>query len=405
MILRAQWVVPVCGVPIRDGAVEIAGERIARVGRWADLRAAAQGPAVELGPAILTPGVVNPHTHLELTGYAGRLPRGSLWAWFERLLALRSAPGRLEREQQAARAGAWQSLRAGVTCVGDISRVNSSWAALREVPIRKVCFVEVLSLAGDPPRDVDELAAALDAIEATPRLRVGVSPHAPYTVTAETLRGAIALATRRDLPWTMHLAETPEEIAFFRGDPDALPELVRVLCRQRGVVPPARPPGEWLARIADGLRPGLIVHGNYLDDGDARHLAAAGHTLIYCPRSHGFFGHPAYPLRRFRESGVRLLIGTDSLASNESLSILDELRFVRTRVEAPPSPAGLLRMVTLDAAAALGLADEIGSLEAGKQADIAAFPTSSETTDPARALVDQPVAPVAVWVAGRRVVG
>ena len=405
MILRAAWVVPVGSPPIRDGAVTVAGERITGVGPWAAAERGGAARVVDLGDAVLTPGLVNPHTHLELTCYAGRLASGPLWEWFGALLAQRRLAGRLERERRGAHEGAWESLRAGVTCVGDISRTNNSWIALREVPIRKVCFVEVLSLANDPPRDVDELLAAVDAIEPGPRLHVGISPHAPYTVTADTLRGAIELATRRHLPWTMHLAETPEEIAFFRGDPDALPEMIRALCRQRGVVPPGQPPGVWLARITDGLTPGLIVHGNYLDDDDARRLVDSGHTLVYCPRSHRFFGHPSYPLRRFRDAGVRLLVGTDSLASNESLSVLDELHVMHARIDPALSPTDLLRMATLDAAAALGLAGAVGSLEADKQADIAAFPIPPDTADPTRALIEQAPCPVGVWVAGRRVVG
>jgi hypothetical protein len=114
----------------------------------------------DLGQVVLTPGLVNPHTHLELGCYAGRLKPGPFWPWLKQLVELRRAPGQQERERQAAGQGAWASLRAGVTCVGDISRLNVAWHALKEVPIRKVCFVELLTLADGPPRNPQELAAA-----------------------------------------------------------------------------------------------------------------------------------------------------------------------------------------------------------------------------------------------------
>lgn len=455
MILRAAWVLPVVGPPIRDGYVQILDDRIIAVGPSGDLpipqpphghsetwdagregeapaeprltgrvalphRATAnahqaprspsrapRGPdvdvVVDLGDAILTPGLVNPHVHLELTCYAGLLAPGSFWSWLPRLVELRRAPGQVEREQAAVETGAWESLRAGVTCVGDISRRNLAWPVLKRLPIRKVCFVELLTLADHPPRDPDELRRAAAEVAEDALLTVGVSPHTPFTVPAEQVRGAIQLAAELRRRWCTHWAETREECAFLRGQSAALPEYLRALMAQCDVRSPGRSPLDLLETCVAGADPGAVVHANYLERGDAARLAAAGHVLVYCPRAHRFFGHTPHPYRAWQEAGVTVALGTDSAASNENLCLLEEARCVARQTPDPPSAAMLLRMITLDAARALGLADRIGSLELGKQADAAAFPCSPTTDDPIGELVTRAPQPTHVWVAGRQV--
>jgi cytosine/adenosine deaminase-related metal-dependent hydrolase len=403
VILKAAWVVPVSSSPIRAGYVEIAGNRIVGVGAASQLASAAV-PVVDLGPAILTPGLVNPHTHLELGCYAGRLRPTPFWEWIERLIRLRAQPGQREREQPAAVNGAWQSLRAGVTCVGDISRRNCVWPVLKPLPIRKVCFVELLTLADHPPRNPDELRAGVEEVVDDELLTVGVSPHTPYTVPADQVRAAIALANELRRPWTMHLAETREEVAFLRGEKGALSPTIERLLEHYGIRSPRRSPIDLLTQCSGGFRRGSLAHANYVADDEIDRLAEAGHVVIYCPRAHRFFGHTPHPFMKMRAAGLTVALGTDSLASNTSLSLLDELHYVYAQVPNPPSPHELLRMVTLDAAHALDLADHIGSLEAGKYADLAAFPCSPSVDDPIRALVESPVSPSAVWVAGQRVI-
>ncbi|MFQ5807070.1 MAG: amidohydrolase family protein [Phycisphaerae bacterium] len=403
MILKAAWVVPVTTPPIREGYVEIDDGQIVAVGTPSALPSKAAQVA-DLGDAVLTPGFVNPHTHLELGCYARRLKPAPFWKWIERLVRLRSKGGQLQREQQAVGDGAWQSLRAGVTCVGDISRRNCAWSVLKGLPIRKVCFVELLSLADHPPRNPDELRQGVQDVVEDELLTVGVSPHAPYTVPVDQIRAAIALAGELRRPWTMHLAETPEEVAFLRGEKRVFGRMIGSLLKKHGLRSPQRSPIGLLADCSEGLCRGALAHANYVTDDEIGLLADAGHTVVYCPRAHHFFGHPPHPFMRLRAAGVTVALGTDSLASNDSLSMLDELHFVHTRVPGAPSPAELLRMATLDAARALNLDDQIGSLEVGKQADLAAFPCPANTIDPVRALLEGPVAADAVWVAGRRVI-
>ena len=402
MILKAAWVVPVSAPPIRDGYVAVRGARIAGVGSAHELAAGA-GDAEDLGQVTLTPGLVNVHAHLELTCYAGKLPTGPFWDWIARLVRLRRRPGRVERERRGVDEGAWQSLCAGVTCVGDISRENVAWEVLRSIPIRKVCFAELLTLADTPPRDPEELAAAVGAIEEDDLLTAGISPHAPYTVPEAHIRAAVELADRLRRPWCTHWAETREEVAFLAGDTKALPRFLRGLLKQCGIRSPRMSPAAYLERCVGRLRPGLVAHGNYFGPDDMDKLTACGHWVVYCPRAHRFFGHSPHPFQQLRSAGVPVVIGTDSAASNESLAVLEELRCVRQCVTAAPAPDELLRMVTLEAAGALGLGDRIGSLEVGKAADLAAFPCAANEGDPAAALADEAPRPIAVWVAGTRV--
>lgn len=402
MILKAAWVLPVCAPPVRNGLVKIAAERIVAVGR-ADALAGDDETVHDLGNVILTPGLVNPHTHLELTCYAGRLDPSPLWSWLPRLVRIRRAPGQVEREQRGVREGAWQSLRAGVTCVGDISRRNVNWPVLKDIPIRKVCFVELLTLADHPPRNPAELRAAVAEVEEDPLLTVGVSPHAPYSVPAEQIRAAILLADELERPWCTHWAESREECAFVRGDENALPGYMRDLLAQWHIESPRRSAVDLLAQCCRGARPGILAHFNYAEPGDAERLAAAGHVVVYCPRAHRFFGHDPHPYREMMAAGVTVVSGTDSAASNQNLALLEELRFLRQHTADPLPAETLLRMATLDAARALGLGGEIGSLEAGKEADLAAFPCAANVRDPVAALIDRAPRPTGVWVAGRQV--
>lgn len=396
--------VPVTKPPIAGGFVRVDAGRITAVGDARALEAGAAEAVVDLGSAALLPGLVNPHTHLELSCYAGQLPPGPFWSWIQGLVRLRAAPGQVERESGAVSEGAWRSLRAGVTCVGDISRRNLAWPVLKSIPIRKVCFVELLSLADHPPRTSDELRAAVAAVQEDDLLTVGISPHAPYSVPGQQIRAAIRLALELGRPWCAHWAETREEVAFVMGRPVELPAMLTRLMEQCGVFSPAKRPIEFLADCAEGSAAGALAHVNYVDDAEMEALAAAGHTVIYCPRAHRFFGHGPHPFPRLRRAGVRLALATDSLASNDSLGVLEELALLK-RLAAPPiSDQELLKLITIQAAEALGLGRTLGSIEIGRCADLAAFALPAGVADPAAELIERPRQAQAVWVGGKRVV-
>lgn len=406
MILTAAWVDPIFGPPLRNAFVQMDGPQIVRIGLQAELPPDFfQHEQVEaLGNVLLLPGLINPHVHLELSCYRGAIPPQPLWSWLVELVRRRREPGAAEREAAGMRAGAWESLRAGVTCVGDISRTGESWRGLRDMPIRKVCFVELLSLAAEPPRNLCELRSALRAIRENPLLTAGVSAHAPYTVHADDVRAAVRCAAEEKRPWCVHWLETADERAWIEGAAEAIPLPMRRFQESAGLKSPHVTPTKYLEAAVTGAPAGALAHGNFLSEEDLPLLVRRRDVVVYCPRTHAYFGHPPHPLPKLLAAGVRVALGTDSLASNETLSVLDEARFVWQRFRGLCTARALLRMITIEAAAALGMESRIGSLEPGKLADLAAFPLGEESLDeePHAHLIAHAPKPAAVWIHGSK---
>lgn len=400
--LTAAVVLPIEGPPIERGAVRIRGDRIVAVGRADELG----GPMDDLGDVVLMPGFVNAHTHLELTGYQGRLSPAPFWEWVERLIELRRRDDAEMTDRAAIVAGARQSLLAGVTCVGDVSRTGANVAALRGVPIRRVCFIELISGARHSPANADQLAESVRAAAAAnhPLERIGVSPHAPYSVAWNDLCRAAALAQERGLTIAMHAGETAEEIEWLRTGGGPLATFVRRLGLPTESSPIQSGVMQFLQRAGLTRLCPLLIHMNYTHDDEISLLAESQCSVAYCPRAHAFFGHPPHRWRAMLSRGVNVCVGTDSLASNSTLSVLDELRMLH-RLAPDLPPAVLLRMSTLDAARALGVADVCGSLRAGKQADLVAVSCENgKDWSTGIGLLGPSSLIKAVWVAGRSVV-
>jgi len=402
--LRARVVVPIEGAAIEDGAVRIEDGKIAAVGRWSELGGA--GRVEDLGDVGLLPGFVNAHTHLELTCYAGRVDPGPFWDWIERLIALRRETGSAERERASIVEGARMSLEAGVTCVGDISRSGWSAASLRGTPIRRVCFVELISGASTPPGDPDELIEAVRAADAAADelTTIGVSPHAFFSVSWNDLRRTVAIAAESDRPITMHVAETAEEIDWLSGGGGRVSEFL-----ERYGLPNASAVirggyMELLHRaLMTRLRP-LLAHANYTSDDELRMLAETRCSVAYCPRAHVFFGYGRHRWREMAAAGINVCVGTDSLASNSSLSVLDELRLL-ARSDGGIRAEALLEMGTLCGARALGIEETCGSLRAGKSADMTAIELGRLAGENMLESLLEGAGPVrAVWVRGRSIV-
>jgi cytosine/adenosine deaminase-related metal-dependent hydrolase len=375
--LTARWVFPVTSPPLEGGRVTIAGERIAAV-EPAGTRTA----DVDLGNAAVVPGLVNAHTHLDLTGLLGQAPyEGDFTDWLRAVISHRR--GRSPEQVQAdVRAGIAESLAHGVTLLGDIAAGGMSWDALAGAPLRAVVFFELLGLSQG--RADAALAAArtwLAAHPATPSCRPGLSPHAPYSVRANLFFEAARLA--RDCqpraPLAVHLAETADELQLLHKRQGPFVAFLKEL----GVWDPeglADSPRSVLSLCNEAV-PKLFIHGNYLDSSAQ---IPPRSTIVYCPRTHAFFRHPPHPFREFLARGLSVAMGTDSLASNPDLDLLAEARFLHHRCPEVPA-ATLLRMATLDGARALGWEDETGSLEPGKSADLVVLPLpGGDEPDPHR---------------------
>ncbi|MCB9857893.1 MAG: amidohydrolase family protein [Phycisphaerales bacterium] len=403
-LLTAKFVVPVTSPIIEAGAILIDGGLIRSVGPVRELRAAmpAGTPVDDLGDVALLPGFVNPHTHLELTNYQGVLPRAPLWEWFNALLPMRATPGAAEREIEGVREGARQSLAAGVTLIGDISRRGITALSLRDSPIRRVCFIELISGASLPPSNAVELATIADDADrrfGDDRTRIGITPHAPYTVTPADLQAARRIATDHHWPLTMHLLETVEERDWLHGRAGFLADFLR----DRGLACANYQPTDpvaWLSEsgIADAAT--LFAHLNYADQNTIDLLANSQSSVVYCPRAHEFFGHTDHPWRSLLSRGINVCVGTDSLASNVSLSILDELRFLAARYP-DIDDMTLLEMGTIRASRSLRLERSAGHLSIDAWADACAIPcVSGKVDDVVDEIINGNEKPVLTWVAG-----
>lgn len=403
-LYRARWLLPIDREPIERGELLVHNGCIVEVGR--DLYATT-ATIHDLGEAILLPGFINAHTHLELSAYRGKLSPGPLWSWLEELVALRRRPAAAELERQAILDGAAESLAAGVTCVGDISRNGSNLSVLRSSPIRKVCFMELFSGAKQQPNDfasLERLVGDYQALVEPGRNIMGISPHAPYSVGWNDLVESIGLAARRNLPLTMHFLETIDERQWLSGATGPLTEFL-----SRYGLPNAQTGKPKTARdilVRSGLlsRGPLFAHVNYADDEIISLLAGSRATVVWCPRTHAFFGHHPHRWREMLSAGINVCLGTDSLAGAPSLSILEELRFLRR--QAPDvAPRQLLDMATSRAAAGIHLLERIGTLSPDKCADFLSIAWDpAAPAEPAQNILEGRGKILSVWVEGRRVV-
>jgi cytosine/adenosine deaminase-related metal-dependent hydrolase len=202
------------------------------------------------------------------------------------------------------------------------------------------------------------------------RVRVGLSPHAPYSTSAALYERALAEARQRGWLLATHLAETLAEEEFLRtGEGELREAMERYHLFDPTWTPPGTSPVAYLDRLGVLAAPGLAIHCNYLDDADIALLRQGSLSAVYCPRSHTFFGHTEHPVERLLAVGVPVALGTDSLASNDRLDLLAEVREAARKHPGVP-PETWLRLATLGGAQALGLAEEVGTLEAGKAADL-----------------------------------
>jgi len=401
MILKSRYVVPVTGRIIENGAVMVNGDRIAAVGPASRLDDAS---AVDFGDAVICPGLVNAHTHLELTHLAGRIPPSpDFVGWLGRLVAVMadSMSNRFDVENTV-RKGLAQSLASGVTMVGDITG-TPAWTRgiLAESVVRGVSFGEVIAIGSRRHLLGERLDAAASAEHRSDRLRIGISPHAPYTVEPEAMRACARRARDIAAPMCIHLAETADEELFTRSRSGPLTDHLRDLGVWDDGVPIAGCGPVELASRTQVLGPRTIVaHANYVSDADIASIAGSGAAVAYCPRTHDAFGHPPHRFREMLAAGINVCVGTDSLASNPSLSILEELRFLR-RAHRNVDSETLLAMGTLHGARALGFGEVTGSISEGKLADLVVIPLDRAGSNCRWGdMLESSIEPLEVYVSG-----
>ena len=405
-LFRSRYLLSIAAPPLEDGALLVAGDRILAVGPYRELAAAhPRAAAVVFEDAVVMPPLVNAHTHLELTDFpewaaaAGTAGEGGDFAdWILHLVRVRRTTSE-EAVAASLRHGLQQSLQAGTGAVGDILTTLPAASAYAATPLRGRVFAEVLGV--DPRRVESRLEQVAMHLAASPAaaLRWGLSPHAPYTLTASTLAAASDFASVHELSIAMHWAETVEEREFS--------SLVRGPLAEK-LYPMAGWPLPATTSLCDlaGLPAGsLLIHGVHPGQDDIDAVAAAGHGVVLCPRSNCRFGAARAPLAAYRRAGVPLALGTDSRASCPSLSIWDELAFARNWFTGELAPADWLAIATYGGAAALGLSQRMGQLTAGCEASfqVVALPAGATAVTVEEALVSagEETAVQALYLAGK----
>ena len=364
---RARWVLPIAQPPIADGWIEVENNQIVAVGGPDKYRSTAGGQPIR--QAAILPGLVNAHAHLELSWMRGQVrPAPTMPQWVDRLMALRRSAG---HEPSVPIVEAISEARAaGTALVGDITNTLAAYEPLADSQMSAAVFRELLGFSvTDPGPLIAETRQQLEQLTQIEWLRPSIVPHAPYSVSPDLLR---AIAAAGQGPISIHLGESAEEVQFLRDGTGAWRELLTGLgLWSDSWMPPGCSPVDYIEQHGLLNEHLIAVHCVQLQDVELAKLVAAQATVVTCPRSNRWTGAGLPPVARFYASGVRVAVGTDSLASVEDLNLFAELALMRELAPSVP-PAALLASATIHGAAALGFGRELGSIEPGKRAQLIA---------------------------------
>jgi 5-methylthioadenosine/S-adenosylhomocysteine deaminase len=392
-ILTADHVLPISSEPIANGAVVIDDDKIAAIGHLDEIRREFPDiPLKDFGQAAILPGFVNCHSHLELTAMRGALDNveHDFRSWLLTLNELRAAMSDAEIEE-AAYAGATEGVRAGVTCFGDIGRYGQAGLkALKRAGLRGIVFQET-EFSPDNRTADDDFAKLVEKFERlrgeeSDLVRVGLSPHSPYTVGSRLFEMIAQYSIMNRVPISIHAAESANETELLTKGTGFFTDVYE----RFGVEweSPHCTPIEYLERLGVLSAQPLLAHCVTVSDTDIRKIEANGAKIAHCPKSNAKFGHGYAPLERFLDHGISVGLGSDSVASNNVCDLLEESRFAALAARNLPdtkrfiSAREILETATLGGAKALGLDDKIGTLKPGKQADLAIVSLTNPAQQP-----------------------
>jgi len=382
---RAAWLLPISQPPIQDAWFQLEAGRIVALGSARGRRTTPD--ETDLGHVAVLPGLVNAHTHLELSWMRGRVSAGNEFTdWIRSLIAVR---GR-EKDDTSAIEDAIDEARAfGTALVGDISNTLASAAILGSKEMAAVVFHELIGFrSANAERIVADAQSRLAGVEAGPMVRCTLAPHAPYSVSPALFRAIHRHVQHSSCTISsVHLGESLAETQFLRDGSGQFRALLEdVGAWDAGWTAPGCDAVSYAARL--GLLDGhtLVVHGVQFGREELRELASTGVTLVTCPRGNLLTGAGAPPIAAFYESGVRVAVGTDSLASVPDLNLFAELAEMRRLAPAVPARA-LIESATIAGAAALGFGGDFGSVDVGKRDRLIAVELNSTVADVEERLV------------------
>ena len=393
-LLSADYLLPISSEPIRDGAIAIDETKISAIGTKKEL--AERFPKAEVedfGEAAIMPGLVNCHSHLEITLMRGFLDdvEADFYSWLIKLTKTRAERLTEADVKVAALAGALEGARAGVTCFGDIGRFGAAgFEALKKNNLRGIVFQETEFSPIDKTADEDFKKLADKFLELketeTDLVKVGLSPHAPYTVSRRLFERITDYAVKENIKITVHAAESNEEKDLMETGAGFFAEIYKNLNLEWNA--PRVSSIEYLSQIGVLRAKPLLAHCVKVSDADIELIAESDSPIAHCPKSNAKFGHGIAPLEKFLNRKTRVGFGSDSVASNNTCDILEEARFATLFARNAASRKRFLaakeivEAATLGGARALGLDREIGTLEAGKQADVVVISLSDIAQQP-----------------------
>jgi len=381
MIVRARVVVTMNGPPIENGAVAIEGNRIADVGTFSEINAHHSGEIIDLGEQALIPGLINAHCHLDYTMLRNTIPaQPSFTEWIRQINAQKTGMS-AEDYLRAITAGLAEAQRWGTTTIANVEAFPELVPRVLAPQLRIFWFSELIDVrSSSSPRDLIAAALSFSDGRASAKIRFGLSPHAPFTASPELYLLAAERARRDGILLMTHLAESREEMQMFRDGAGPLFDFLKSIGRPMENCGSETPLAFMLNRH-ELDEDWIVVHLNELTKDDFILLTRRPRfQIVHCPRSHAYFRHSPFALGQLRQLGFNICLGTDSLASNTSLSLFAEMQSLQ-RTFPSLSPHQVLEMVTVNAAQALHQKNELGRLRAGYDADLIAVPSEGKVGD------------------------
>ncbi len=376
MLYLADVVLPLCAPPLFRGAVRVEGSEITAVGPAAELTAQPGEEVVDLGASTLLPGLINAHCHLDFTCFRGALSaRQGFTEWIKTINGLRRSFGK--EDYIASIAEGFEMLgQHGCTTVANIEAFPELLPRLPVPPLRTWWFLELIDVRSRINED-ETLLGALSFFESHPEWLggFGLSPHAPYTASVALYRLARSCGEKYGMLSTTHIAESIEEHEMFSHASGPLHDFVGGLGRDNSDCGQ----GSALSHLVEHGVIGstcIIAHLNYLHDYDYELVANSGASVVHCPKCHTYFGHSPFPMKALRAYGVNVCLGTDSLASNNSLDMRAEMR--EAQALHGLGDRDVLEIVLLNGAKALGQVGKLGQISPGALADLVSFPHAPE---------------------------
>ena len=395
MIIRARAVVTMDGPPIENGAVVIEGRRIVDVGSFNEVRAHNSGEVFDLGEQALLPGLINAHCHLDYTCLRGKIPPQESFADWIRAINAKKAKLSQKDYLTSINDGFAEAKRFGTTAIANLTAFPELIAQI-DPPIRTWWFAELIDVR-DPNHASELVDFATGALKRAGNSGggIGLAPHALFTASRDLYRRCEEIAQREKILLTTHLAESREEMAMFRDESGPLYDFMKNIGRPISDCGDQTPLGHFLKTVRDSSTPKafgarndkkaiqndpewIVAHLNELAESDFELLERSKRKfhMVHSPRSHGYFAHSRFPFENLRALGFNICLGTDSLASNQSLSLFAEMHAFQ-RSEPGLSPDKIVEMVTVNAARVLHQESALGQIRPAFQADLITIPHSS----------------------------